>query len=461
MTNSQRDRAQARARGDSELADAFAAMGVTPAEASLFHVVQYGITVHPSKLPRWAAAADYRLGGPSTRESCAVALSDSLKKGSLQVIDESKLDRIKDDLRDKKILGPIYGLPELGAVDFTPSGAELWRRICSSCFRHADRKPFAYTDVVHVKTARYYRTRFAAMADIARRRDEDGVASMSSPSFIGPWRAQWWRRFAEGWRVDVDERSQWEGHACGLDESSYLDRSLKKAEVQRLRDLLDRHNVSLEEWVVLASLEGGPISPMEDGPSGREGARFAFHLNRFAVRAFKVTITQEASCRALETCLRYGWLRVLDRAAVDEVNSLLRSNPALLALPGTAELRLNGGTYARDEEGLPISAGYLWGAIDFSPAGAALYRMISAEWLGPDWEDKLSVSNAYYCEEHRYCESDEGFEFIVREHMAAGGRVRDRRIVPTGPWCVYWWEPFPSGYRLELELEKDRQLLHA
>ena len=33
-----------------------------------------------------------------------------------------------------------------------------------------------------------------------------------------------------------------------------------------------------------------------------------------------------------------------------------------------------------------------------------------------------------------------------------GDFVRASQVVPIGPWCVYWWERFPSGYRLELKL---------
>jgi hypothetical protein len=78
--------------------------------------------------------------------------------------------------------------------------------------------------------------------------------------------------------------------------------------------------------------------------------------------------------------------------------------------------------------------------------------MISAEWLGPDWEDALNVSNQYYWEEHLYCDSIEGFEEVWREHRQRGALFLSSRIVPLGPWCVSWWKRFSSGYRLELEL---------
>ena len=86
------------------------------------------------------------------------------------------------------------------------------------------------------------------------------------------------------------------------------------------------------------------------------------------------------------------------------------------------------------------------------PRWAQLYRLIAAEWLGPDWEDDLSVSSGYYWEEHYYCEAREGFENELQMHVDRGDVVRASRVVPIGAWCVHWWEQFPSGYRLELEL---------
>jgi hypothetical protein len=137
---------------------------------------------------------------------------------------------------------------------------------------------------------------------------------------------------------------------------------------------------------------------------------------------------------------------------------LLRNDPVFLAVPKTAEIRPDGCSYvidpARPGQLVPVpqSAESRWGEIDFSPAGAILYRMISAEWLGPDWEDDLSVSRGYYWEEHRYCEAEEGFQGIAQEYLAKGEVVRASRVKPIGPWCVRWWDRFPSGYRLELEL---------
>ncbi len=93
-----------------------------------------------------------------------------------------------------------------------------------------------------------------------------------------------------------------------------------------------------------------------------------------------------------------------------------------------------------------------WGEVDFTPAGAALYRAVSAAWRGDDWEDALRVSNGTSREEHRYCVAESGFRDIVTGYEAEGQVVRSARVVPIGPWCVSWWEQYPSGFRLELEV---------
>jgi hypothetical protein len=120
-------------------------------------------------------------------------------------------------------------------------------------------------------------------------------------------------------------------------------------------------------------------------------------------------------------------------SAVDEVQAMLREDPTFLPVPGQVESRL--------------------GEIDFTACGATLYRRMAAEWLGTDWEeDALSVWNDYYREEHRYCEAEEGLRGIVQEHIGRGEVVRASKLVPVGPWCVYWWERFSAGYRLELKI---------
>jgi hypothetical protein len=395
-------------------------VGVTPSEAALFTAIHYGITISPSDLPS-AAAGEFYSGGLATEEECRAALAACLARGWLQVIDEPALARITDELREGRFIGPIYGLPPMGAVDFSCAGAELWQRLCGR--RDPTPPPFAFTDVVHSKSTRYFRTRIAALREVEEASKEDGDVTVVGPSPIGPWRAQWWRRFPEGYRIDIEARMQWQGRGGGGGASCVMCRPREKSNPQRLQHVLACHNVALAEWLILTAME-------------LDWNRSASHLPRWAAEsaAEQLAVTaSEDECRAgLEACLRYGWLRIVDQHAVGEVQALLQQDPTFLSIP--------------------IRVARRRGEIDFTRSGATLYRMIGAEWLGPDWEDDLSVWNDYHREEHRYCETEEGLRGIVPEYAARGEIVRASKLVPLGPWCVSWWERFPVGYRLELKI---------
>ncbi len=418
-------------------------MDATPDEASLFVVIQYGIGAEPEDLPRHAAADVCRLSDSVSEERCQSALAACLSKGWLQVIDEAALAEIASQLHAGGVVGPVYGLPKIGQVDFTQTGADLWVRIRD---RDGPAKPFASTDVVRETTARFFTTRAAAVAEAESARGEDDAVGVSDPCPTGPWRAQWWRQFPQGYRIDIEERRQWQGRCSRGGEVCSFPGSLDRADPVPLRRALDCRNVALAEFVVLAAMERGPRQLDDDDfPS----------LVRYADRDFGGPLT-EAECRVgLDACLRYGWLRVLDEAVIDEVRALVRDESVTLALPRTAELQPDGHGLEflpASYETVPVPARERWGQTVFTAVGAALYRAISAEWLGDDWEDSLRVSNGYFREEHRYCVAKRGFRNIVAEYEAEGRVVRSARVLPIGPWCVFWWEQFPAGFRLELEI---------
>ena len=396
-------------------------MGVTPPEAALFNVVHFGITVPPTDLPFRSAIPDYSPAGPVTKVECQAALADCLAKGWLQVIDEAALAKIAHELREGRWVGPIYGFPDVGVVEFTHAGAELWQQFRRQSFPDAGGN-FSYLDTVHIKTTEYYRT-ISAAVEARPEADQDHAFTVTGPSRIGPWRLQWWRRFSGGYRVDIEEKMHWQGRSGGGGSDFVMIGSLRKTESKRLPHILECHNVTLSEWLVLAAMEGDAHETASDLPR---------QVTRSAVEDFGLTASEEECRIGLEACLRNGWLRVVDQQAIDEVQALLRDDPAFLPVPDRAESRP--------------------GEVDFTPAGAALYRMIAAEWLGRDWEDSLSIENVYYREEHHYCEHEEGFQSVRQELADSGEVVRSSKLVPLGPWCSDWWNRFPAGYRLELKI---------
>jgi hypothetical protein len=393
---------------------------VTPPEAALFTVIHHGLTHPPKDLPSTAARGCYGRG-LATEDDCRIALTACLAQGWLQGIDEPARARIADELRAGNFIGPIYGLPPIGGVDFTRVGAEIWQSLRGK--GDPTWPPFAFSDVVHTKTSRYFTTRTAALKGIEEARKCDDTTAIVGPSLIGPWRAQWWRRFAEGYRLDIDERMQWQGRPGGGGEDCWMPPlSHRGADPRCLQDLLERHNVTFTEWLLLAAMDGG-------------GCKLASYLTQWAaesaINEYGVTAT-ETECRSgLEACLRYGWLRVVDQQAVEEVEALLREGPTVMSVAS--------------EIGD-------WGEIDFTLSGANLYRMIAARWLGSLWEEDLRVWKETYREEHRYCEAVEPLRDIAQNYMTGGGIVRASKLVPLGPWCVFWWERFPRGFRLELKI---------
>ena len=112
----------------------------------------------------------------------------------------------------------------------------------------------AHARLVHTRSTRFFRTRAAALAAIA---DEalDSAATVTGPTPIGAWRVQWWRRFPVGYRIDIEHRMQWQGRGGGSGEHCYLTRPRRQADPQRLRHVLDCHNVALAEWLLLAAME--------------------------------------------------------------------------------------------------------------------------------------------------------------------------------------------------------------
>lgn len=241
--------------------------------------------------------------GLATEEECRAALAACLAKGWLQVIDEPALTQITDELHQSGFIGPIYGLPPVGGVDFTHAGAELWHTRCGR--QQRTRPPFAFGDVVHSNTTWYFRTRAAALREIDEAREANRDVTIIGPSATGPWRTQWWRWFPEGYRIDIEERMQWQGRAGGGGACFVMCRARHKSNPQRLQHVLNCHNVTLAEWLLFAAMEGEKRNrTVSSLPRSAAGS---------VAKQFGVT-TSEDDCRTgLQACLRNGWLRAVDQ----------------------------------------------------------------------------------------------------------------------------------------------------
>lgn len=212
---------------------------------------------------------------------------------------------------------------------------------------------------------------------------------------------------------------QWQGRASSGGGCCFFDPMKLPVDPALARDVLDRHNVAWMEWLVLASLEHS---------TDRRG--IVRRVTESASKLLGIRPTKKECLRHLEACLRNGWMRDVDDDFARETLNLLHADAALTPVP-----------FDPVEDCVEV---------DFTVDGAKLYRMVSAEIFGGDWEDGLVVEDSYYREEHRYCASDAGLAAITHEYAELGEMPKSIRTVRIGPWCVYWWNRFRSGYRLEL-----------
>jgi hypothetical protein len=252
---------------------------------------------------------------------------------------------------------------------------------------------------------------------------EVSIVSITEPQQTGPWRAPWWQRFDEGYRVEIEQRTQWEGrYREGCRGYLYFGPTTRPVDVAHAKNVLKRHGLPLVAWLVMANVSG----EHDERSLAHFAAEYATRLGEEL---------SERSCRAaVMVCKDVGWLRDGSEQVSAEIENLLRADGAIMPVPFD-----------------PVNHQF---GIDFTVEGAELYRKLSAEILGPDWEDTIDVEEVLFLEVHYYCAREAAIAAANAECEERGDVPISSRTVPIGPWCVYWWERFSSGYRLELTFGK-------
>jgi hypothetical protein len=139
-------------------------------------------------------AAGYR--NLPSREELDAALDSLLAKGDLQVIDEESLRAIEVELTRDPALGPAAGLPRIGDVDFTLRAAQYRDSI----------RPVSYFQRSGVwawdRTDRH-RSFLCRTEEPLLEWTSEGRFTASEPYRVGAWRGRWWRKFPDGFCMDV------------------------------------------------------------------------------------------------------------------------------------------------------------------------------------------------------------------------------------------------------------------
>jgi hypothetical protein len=393
-----------------------AAHGLSSAESALLNAVHYCTHV-PAHLPNYAQGKHYSFDEPVSEDECAAALPGCFAKGWFRIVGEVSHREIAVTLRRDGVLGPVFGLPPVGQVDFTPQGAALWQRLVDEWWEGKDRSGYHCSMTRQGKRALFCRNLAGAVRERDRLRHPRTSAAVSQPRPIGPWRVQWWRRYEQGYRLDIDSRT------CG-DTFFRLNRPARCRPIDpaRLRRVLAGRGATFGEWVILSSL---------DRRYGLRGPRWVADRARAAEKMHGIAITEQ-ECRAAQAgCLLKGWAQTVDRKALDAIHALLRADPAFMPLGSR-------------------TAGQV-GEIDFTVCGAELYQAISAEYFGPCWDAEIYVERTSSWCELIFSETEEGIHKMLHPHAGPGPQILWVRTRSIGPWCSRWWQRFPGGYRVECE----------
>jgi hypothetical protein len=144
-----------------------------------------------------------RLSEAEVRETLRICIS----QGLVRIISEKDLLDIRARLAAEGRLGPVYGMPTVGAVDFTIRGAECYQALCKD-FADDGYEP---SETYHVrddsKEAIYCPTFRDAQTTTDYYNNLPDVQSVSQPVPLGPWCVYWWECFPSGYRVDVEYQS--------------------------------------------------------------------------------------------------------------------------------------------------------------------------------------------------------------------------------------------------------------
>jgi len=103
-------------------------------------------------------------------------------------------------------------------------------------------------------------------------------------------------------------------------------------------------------------------------------------------------------------------------------------------------------TMSESEYGVPVYGFPRTGDVDFTEKGAAMFRGLSDHLYGQHWFSEAFVEEDAH---HNvlYTRLRSRADIIVREAKLQG---QSASLTSVGPWCIYWWNVLPSGWKINL-----------
>jgi hypothetical protein len=191
-------------------------------------------------------------------------------------------------------------------------------------------------------------------------------------------------------------------------------------DLEKVKEGLGHAGLSLPQWFLLTACVYGPKpqdSMLADALAEAEA------ILPGALGAADIT-------GALRLCLDQGWIQVVDRAALGQLTSHLDAQGMIGPIYGLPQV----------------------GDIDFTGWGAqqarVLYPKLFGQALGVDQAFPVLLDDF---REQLYCSTQEVVDQVLQDCHAEAEIVSISSPISLGAWCVYWWETFPSGFRVDLE----------
>lgn len=404
-------------------------MGIGVAEYAVLNVIHYGMNESKDTLARRATSPDYNLGSDLRLAETTAAVDSCFQRGFLRVLTKAELTEINSELERNHVLGPIYGLPKSGKIDFTNEGANQWRSIQAAIQAAVrDVRPwqmqrgFAYCDVVEIRTRRHFLTRRAAERQRKLLSRMSDVASVTKVIPSLDLRLTWWSSPTTGCQFDSTEEMNWTGRSGGGNSPSlWWDAEQGGVDSDRVRRACRRYDIDLSDWCVLLTIASSQFVPAKN---------LSCFAETYAKQQFGLRNAPERIAEAIRRCTNQKLIGRLGDEYIRRIESSIATSPHPMIRP-------------------EFSPDYA----NLSQTGIELLLELGPKIFGKAWFDGWRIEHEVFRREHRYARNLLDVASVFREYNDRDEKVRTiGPITPLGPWCVYWWERHPTGYRVELEI---------
>jgi hypothetical protein len=381
-----------------------------------------------------------------------------LTRGYVRTVSEEWLDEWHTYVRTNGIAGPMAGFPARGAIDVTCVGAGVVKIIEAELATLAS----AYWGGIALARPRFARVverrerivvaEETLALEIGHRADECAKqygfrrGRVINTSAVGPWRNRWWERYATGICLELEMKEGYDAEGIlaeedgrlddeGIDTWMHEDSAWPGREV--VREVSASYGLTLTEWVTILAVANRPWSER----------RLSGETTKLGRELWSSEIDVNEANEAIESCMTKGVLWRIDETAVRTISRLVAEDGAagpFVPIP-------------RADEGL----------IDLSPVGAEKFVAVIGQleriegfqsiWQCHGLHDANRFAGGYNaatseCVQEVFCYGRNETERYVRScEMRQGVQVRS--VTALGAWCVYWWDPLPFGYRVEIVSE--------